>query len=60
MSAVVPPAYSVLVVDVEHCKPIIRTGIEVLDNVLICVGGVGITLTVVVIAFFILLILLLR
>jgi hypothetical protein len=57
MSAVVPPSYSVLVVDVEECRPIIRTGIDFLDRSLVCLGGYGITLTVVIIAFIVLLLL---
>jgi hypothetical protein len=61
MSVVIPPSYSVSVVDVEtKCKPIIKTGIDVLDNVLFCIGNYGISLTVIIIAFFVLLLLLRR
>ena len=52
MSTVVPPSYSVLVVESE-CRPIIRTGIDFLDRALVCIGGYGITPTIFVIVFFV-------
>jgi hypothetical protein len=37
------------------CSPLIKTGIEFLDMVLFCVGGVGVTVLILVIAFVVLL-----
>lgn len=44
----------------SQCQPVIKTGISALDNVLFCVGNYGITLSVIIIAFFVLLLLLRR
>jgi hypothetical protein len=44
----------------SQCRPIIKIGISVLDNVLFCVGNYGVTVLVVVVAFFVLLLLLRR
>ena len=57
LPSVAPPSYSVAVVDVrrQQCEPVVRTGVDVLDKVLFCVGGYGITVAVAVVAFFVLL-----
>jgi len=59
LPSVVPPSYSVAVVDVQQqqCEPVVRTGVDVLDKVLFCVGGYGVTVAVAVVAFFALLLL---
>jgi hypothetical protein len=38
--------------------PLVRTGVEFLDRVLFCVGGVGVTVAVLIVAFVVLLFLL--
>jgi hypothetical protein len=40
------------------CSPLVRTGNDVLDRVLFCVGGVGVTVAVLIVAFIVLLLLL--
>jgi hypothetical protein len=39
------------------CKPIVRTGIDVLDRILFCIGGYGVTVFVLIIVFVVLLLL---
>jgi hypothetical protein len=41
----------------QACEPVIKTGVDVLDRVLFCVGGYGVTVAVAVAAFFVLLML---
>jgi len=62
MSAVVPPSYAVAVVNVQpqQCQPVFKTGVDVFDKVLFCVGNYGITVAVLMAAFFVLLLLLRR
>jgi len=57
--SVVPPSYSVAVVDVQEqqCQPVVRTGIDVLDRVLFCIGDVGVSVFILLVAFFVLLLL---
>jgi uncharacterized protein (TIGR03382 family) len=57
LPSVVPPSYSVAVVDVQRqqCQPLFRTGVGVLDQVVFCVGSYGITVSVLVAAFLLLL-----
>jgi hypothetical protein len=42
----------------SRCQPMFRTGIDVLDRVMFCIGGRGITVAVVVAVFIVLLLLL--
>jgi hypothetical protein len=42
------------------CQPILRTGIDFLDRVVFCIGNYGITVFILVLAFFVLLVLLRR
>jgi uncharacterized protein (TIGR03382 family) len=60
--SVVPPSYSVAVVDVkeQQCQPVFKMGIGVLDQVVFCVGSYGVTVAVAVVAFFVLLLLVRR
>jgi uncharacterized protein (TIGR03382 family) len=44
----------------QACEPVVRTGVDVLDRVLFCVGGYGVTVAVAVAAFFVLLLLVRR
>ena len=44
----------------QICNPVVRTGVELLDRVLFCVGSYGVTVGIAVIAFFVLLLLLRR
>jgi len=41
----------------QQCEPIIRTGIEALDQVIFCISNYGITIIVLIVALFLLLIL---
>jgi hypothetical protein len=41
----------------EECSPLLRVGIDVLDRVVFCVGRYGVTVAVVLAAFFVLLLL---
>jgi len=44
----------------SSCSPLFRTGVELLDQVVFCVGGYGITVAIAVMAFFVLLLLVRR
>jgi len=44
----------------QTCNPVFRTGVDVLDRVLFCVGNYGVTVVIVAAAFFVLLLLLRR
>jgi len=44
----------------SQCQPIIKTGISVLDNVVFCVGGYGVTLPILIGAVILLILLILR
>ena len=44
----------------QTCQPVLRTGIDVLDRVLFCVGDKGITVFIVVVVSFFMLLLLRR
>ena len=41
----------------QTCSPVVKTGVEFLDRVLFCIGSYGVTVAVVVAAFFVLLLL---
>jgi hypothetical protein len=51
------PASAVVVWEPSGCEPVVRTGVDVLDRVLFCVGGYGVTVSVVVVVSLILLLL---
>ena len=42
------------------CQPVVRTGVELLDRVVFCVGGRGVTVFVLLVALFVLLMLVRR
>ena len=44
----------------QSCSPVVKTGVDVLDRVLFCIGSYGITVAVAVAAFFVLLLLVRR
>ena len=44
----------------QSCQPVFKTGIDVLDRVLFCVGDKGITVSIAVVAVFFVLLLLRR
>ena len=44
----------------QACSPVVKTGVDVLDRVLFCVGSYGVTVAVAVAAFFVLLLLVRR
>jgi hypothetical protein len=44
----------------SQCQPLFRTGIGVLDQVVFCIGGVGVSVSVLLVAFFVLLMLVRR
>ena len=39
------------------CTPLFRTGVSMLDYILFCIGGVGVTVAVVIVAFLLLVLL---
>jgi hypothetical protein len=43
-----------------QCSPLFRVGIEALDSVLFCVGGVGVTMSVLIVVLILLILLVLR
>jgi uncharacterized protein (TIGR03382 family) len=36
---------------VSGCRPIVRTGVELLDKIVFCIGGVGVTVFVLLVVF---------
>ena len=64
LPSIVPPSYSVGVVNVkqqqQQCQPLFRVGVDILDKVVICIGGIGITVLMLLVAFFVLLLLVRR
>jgi hypothetical protein len=45
---------------VAQCQPVVKTGIDVLDSVVFCVGGVGVTVFVLLVALILLIVLIVR
>ena len=44
----------------SQCQPLFKTGISALDQVVFCIGGIGISVAVLVVAFFVILLLIRR
>jgi len=44
----------------DPCRPLVVTNVGILDKVLFCVGGVGVTVLILMLVFFVLLLILRR
>lgn len=60
LSVTPPPTPTATPTPTSSCQPVISTGISILDNVIFCVGGYGITVLIVGVVFVLLMLLIRR